>query len=249
MVQSGILAQEGTVYEPGTIHQRISGKEVAEIYRDNGMETALHGYTHPYLDQLPVNLCLEEIARDRCELERLTEDLVRGMAYPYGRYREEVLQLLSLLGIAYARTTKSSGQFGIPKDWLQLEPTCHHNDKQLMELAQTFVKTDLKKDPWLFYLWGHSFEFDRDNNWDVIEGFIAYVGNREDIWYATNLEVYDYVRAYEQLIFSMNGSLVHNPTGIPLYFEAGDQVWCVESGKTVKLCPGVLEFPGLRTHT
>lgn len=248
-ISSGILAPEGTVYEPGTIHQRISRKEAAEIYRDNGMEVSVHGYTHPYLDQLPVNLCMEEIAKDRKELERLTKGLVRGMAYPYGRYREEVLQLLPLLGITYARTTKSSGQFGIPKDWLQLEATCHHNDKRLMELAHTFVETDLKKDPWLFYLWGHTFEFDRDDNWDVMERFIAYTGAREDIWYATNLEVYEYIRAYEQLVFSMDGGLVCNPSGIPVYFEAGDKIWCVESGKTMKLCPGVLEIPGLRTYT
>lgn len=39
------------------------------------------------------------------------------------------------------------------------------------------------------YVWGHSYEFDNHDNWDVIEKFCAYMGNRNDIWYATNLEI------------------------------------------------------------
>ncbi len=36
---------------------------------------------------------------------------------------------------------------------------------------------------WLFYLWGHSYEFEADENWNVIEEFAAYTGNRDEIWY------------------------------------------------------------------
>ena len=45
----------------------------------------------------------------------------------------------------------------------------------------------------MFYLWGHSYEFDENDNRDVIEKFAEFVGGRDDIWYATNIEIYDYV--------------------------------------------------------
>ena len=57
-------------------------------------------------------------------------------------------------------------------------------------------------------LWGHSYEFEADGNWDVIERFAAYTGNRDEIWYATNLELYDYMTAYDRLLFSADGSMV-----------------------------------------
>ena len=47
----------------------------------------------------------------------------------------------------------------------------------------------------LFYVWGHSYEFDKDNNWEIIENFAEYVGKREDVWYVTNIEIYDYVNS------------------------------------------------------
>jgi hypothetical protein len=57
-----------------------------------------------------------------------------------------------------------------------------------MKLAEEFV--NLKpQEPSIFYVWGHSYEFDTDNNWDMIEDFCAYISNREDIFYGTNSEV------------------------------------------------------------
>lgn len=51
----------------------------------------------------------------------------------------------------------------------------------------------------MFYLRGHGYEFDNDNNWEVIERFAQYAGGRDGIWYATNIEIYDYVKAYKSL--------------------------------------------------
>ena len=55
----------------------------------------------------------------------------------------------------------------------------------------------------LFYLWGHSYEFDNNNNWDHIEKICEKLANRDDIWYATNMEIYEYVTAYNSLIYSI----------------------------------------------
>lgn len=89
--------------------------------------------------------------------------------------------------------------------------------------------------PWLFYLWGHSYEFESDENWDVIEAFADIISNKSDIWYATNIEIYEYVNAYKQLRFSMDGSIVHNPTAFDLYFVKNTRDFCIEAGKTKEI--------------
>ena len=141
-------------------------------------------------------------------------------------------------GIAYARTTVSTERFDLPTDWLRLPATCRHSNPRLMELAEKFVTNPFEKAPGLFYLWGHSYEFDwdtPDNNWGIIEQFAEYMGGREDIWYATNIEICDYVAAYKQLIFSTDGSKVYNPTATELFFETPRGLHRIAPGTLVRL--------------
>ena len=39
------------------------------------------------------------------------------------------------------------------------------------------------------------------------------------MWYATNMEVYDYVKAYDNLVFSLDGKTVYNPSAIDVYLD------------------------------
>lgn len=234
-LNSGLYAEEGTVYPPGTVHRRMTEKAVTEVYGGSGMEVAVHGLTHPFLEQLPVNLCTAEVMKDRENLERQFHTIVRGMAYPFGTTSGRVVDTLVQAGIAYARTTVSTWDFRLPSDWLRLTATCHHRDERLMELAEKFVEETPKYGSWLFYLWGHSYEFEADGNWDVIERFAAYTGNRNEIWYATNLELYDYMTAYDRLQFSADGSMVWNPAAVDVYFEKDGISYRVKAGERMEL--------------
>lgn len=234
-LNSGLYAPEGMEYAPGTIHRRMSRQQVTELYKDSGMEVAVHALTHPFLEQLPANLCTYEVMQDRANLEEQFGCLVRGMAYPFGTYNDRVVDCLKASGIVYSRTVIASEKFDIPRDWLRLEATCHHSNPRLMELAEKFVEEENNRTPWLFYLWGHSYEFERDDCWDIIEKFAEYTGGREDIWYATNMEIYEYVEAYDRLVFAVNGQKVYNPTSHTLYFEREEAVYCVHAGETLKM--------------
>ena len=55
-INSGMYAPEGTVYPEGTIHRRMSKSMALELYQNSGMEVAVHGLKHPFLEQLPANL-------------------------------------------------------------------------------------------------------------------------------------------------------------------------------------------------
>ena len=87
----------------------------------------------------------------------------------------------------------------------------------------------------MFYLWGHSYEFESDNNWNVIEAFAELMGGREDIWYATNIEIYEYVESFKRLVFSLDMTRVKNPTAQELCFIFHQKLYTVKPGETLQL--------------
>ncbi len=224
--------------KPAAAHrERLTVEQAKALYRPSGNEIALHGLTHPHLELLSRERIAYEVLMDRIGLEKLTGEIVRGMAYPFGTTNESVVSCLEACGVAYARTVVSTGAFRLPaekRDWLRLPATCHHNDGRLVALADSFsANTPRPFDPALmFYLWGHAYEFAINDNWHVIEDFAARMGGHEDIWYATNIEIYDYVEAYGQLRWSADGRIVHNPTATTLYFNLGATPVVLAAGET-----------------
>lgn len=234
-ISAGRFAEEGTVYPDDKINGRLLTKSQAiSLYKNSDHEIAIHGYTHPHLDRLATNHAMYEIIQDRKELEEIFDTMVRGCAYPFGAYNDDVVKILELAQIKYARTTISTKKFSLPTDWLRLEASCHHRSPEFMELAEKFVELN-PKEASLFYVWGHSYEFDQDNNWDVIEKFAEYVGGREDIWYATNIEIYDYIEAYKNLQTSADGKTIYNPSVIDVWMSDDGKIYKIPSGETVKL--------------
>ena len=234
-ISSGLYAAEGTVYEEGRIHRRMTKSEALALYTDSGHEIAVHGLTHPWLEKLPLPVCVREIIEDRENLEAEYGGTVRGMAYPYGTYNDDVVSVLRNCGICYSRTVHSTERFDIPTDWLRLPATCHHDNPRLMELAKNFLENPSWGAPWMFYLWGHSYEFEARNNWNVIEEFAEYMGGRKEVWYATNIQIYDYVKAYKQLNFNAAMTYVENPTAYELWFETNGKLYSVKPGANLKL--------------
>ena len=90
------------------------------------------------------------------------------------------------------------------------------------------------------YVWGHSYEFDDRNNWEVIEEFCKYMGGREDIWYATNIEVIDYMDAAKRLKFSGDNETVYNPSTASVWLQVDDRrIVEVKGDATVRLTEAV----------
>ena len=211
---------------------RLSAAEAVKVYE--GMEVAVHGAVHPFWDQLPEAAATLDIIRDRANLEKLFHRTIRGSAAPYGVTGEKCKNALKAAGVVYCRTTVSTEKFSMPKDWLELPATCHHGNPRLMELADRFFVFDKPRAPQLFYVWGHSYEFDDNDNWDVIEKFAEKMGGHSDkIWYATNGEIYDYTEAYNRLVWSVEMDRVTNPTFTELWFLYGSKVYRIMPGETV----------------
>lgn len=234
-LNSGQYAPEGTVYPEGQIHRRMTEAQVSALYNQDGIEVAVHGSTHPWLDHMPMNMVTKDLIDDREKLEKQFGTIVRGMAYPYGTYNDDVVDCMRSVGIVYSRTVHSSHDFNMPSDWMRLPATCHHNDPELMQLAKRFIEDSTWGRPAMFYLWGHSYEFEERNNWEVIEEFTEYMANRDDIWYATNIEIYDYQEAFKRLQFSVDGTMVKNPSGITVWFYLNGKEYAVAPGEVLKV--------------
>lgn len=232
-LNSGKYAPEGTEYIEGGTRKMTRSRSIA-LLKDSGMEVAVHCLNHPVLNVLPPNLCTYEVLQDRLNHEEDYGMFVRGMAYPFGSCSDSVITTLKQCGIVYSRITRTTHKFDLPDDWFRLQATCHHKDPELMVLVRKFLEEEVKWTSRLFYMWGHSYEFNKDNNWDLMEKFAETAGGRADIWYATNIEIYDYIAAFNNLIFSTKGTMVYNPTNTILYFETAEGIFCVNPGETLQ---------------
>lgn len=196
---------------------KVEKEEVKELYKNH--EVGGHSLYHSNLATLKDPYMMYEILEDKKQLECLVEKPLKMFAYPFGLFNDDVKEMLKKAGYKGARTVKSTFSFNLPKDPFELDPTCHHNDEQLMDLAKQFTQKPAFNSE-LFYVWGHAYEFDRDDNWQRIEDFLSYIdNNREGIWFATNGEILSYLEAYRMLEYSVDGSLIYNPSAMDVEIE------------------------------
>lgn len=221
----GWFSPEGREFPEGESYRLVSESQAKKIYSRSCVEIANHGDCHKFMTTLSTAEMAEDILLCRRKLETMFGRIVRGMAYPYGWTCDKLRQVLAMCGIVYCRTVDSTLGFDFPSDWLYWHPSCHHDDPKLMELAEEFIHMDPDGESKMFYVWGHTFEFENNNNWDVIERLLSAVGGRDDIWYATNMEIYEYVQAFQSLDISVDGRRIVNPTKIPLWVEIDGGVY------------------------
>ena len=212
--------------------ERIPASEVKALYQ--GHEVAAHTLTHPTIARCPLSEVAKEILEDRRNLEAIVGYPVRGLSYPNGSYNQAIKELLPHLGIEYSRIVGSSKGFNMPEDLLAWEATCHHRDG-LMNLGREFAALHKTQYLYMMYVWGHSVDFDNENNWDVIEEFCEFISKREDIWFATNIEIVDYLKAFKNLQFAASGQFVYNPSVIPVWISVNGRVIEVKGGTQTEL--------------
>lgn len=193
-LNSGLLGQCGTLEHTGKAidHTKNNPRDIKGIYE--GHEVAVHTLTHPRLTMLDDEAVIRQVEQDRLNLSELVGYEVCGMAYPCGGVNcdERVANLIkNNTGIQYARAGAVTESFEPYEDLYQYKGTLQHHRywDVLFEKGKEFV--ELKTDtPKVFYIWGHSFEFDIfPERWKLFEEFCEMVSKRTDIFYGTNKEV------------------------------------------------------------
>ena len=237
------------VLDSGMSNQ-LTSDEIKQHILAKGHEVAIHGHNHTGSGASHPITCIKEVLTSRERLEQTFETIIRGMAYPdtgityfsNGNNYETVTSTLKALGVVYARTLRGDNNgFRLPEDWYAWMPTAHHNNPQLLSWVDEFVNLNVKalypsmRFPRLLKIWGHSTEFDKNDNWDRLEDICSRLADKPDIWYATSIEIYEYMQAYGSLVFSADGKRIYNPTLKTVWFDVDGKLYSVESGKTIIL--------------
>ena len=234
-----------------TFKVRFTDEELQEIFFSKGHEIAVHGANHRANGNLRPIEGIRDVLDCRLELEKRCDRIIRGMAYPdsgisrIGIHTDynTIKNYLSDLDIVYARTLgKDNDSFTLPEDFHAWMPSAHHDNPKIMEYIDKFLSIDTSEKvyhasrfPRLLYIWGHSAEFDVNGNWDHIESICDKLANNDEIWYATNIEIYDYVEAYKRLVYSADNSKVYNPTLFTLWFDIDKTLYSIKPGETLRL--------------
>ncbi len=234
-----------------TRDQNFTKEQIYEYFLSKGHEIAVHGAFHRPNGNLRPIEGIRDVLDCRLELEKKCDCIIRGMAYPdsgitlfgnFGNY-DMVKQYLTELDIAYSRSLGGdNNSFMLPSDFHAWLPTAHHKNPKIMEFIEEFLNIDISTKAYharrvsrLFYIWGHSYEFDRDDNWDHIEEICKLLANNDEIWYATNIEIYDYVQAYKSLRYSADGHIIYNPTLLTVWMDVDGKLYSIEPGQTIRI--------------
>ena len=192
-INSELLGHPGHLerQEKTISHCKISPDELCSIYA--GHEVAVHTLTHPNLTTLDEVEIVRQVEKDRKNLEKLAGYPIVGMAYPCGGVNNSCFVadvLRRCTAVKYSRTITSTYNFDLQDNLLRFNPTVYHHGEwdKMFELADQFLALETDQ-PKLFYIWGHSYEFDIFDQWDAFEGFCKMISEKDDIFYGTNREV------------------------------------------------------------
>lgn len=199
-LNSELLGVDGylTINDKKINHNKIHPEKVREVYKNH--EIAGHTLTHPHLTTVSEEEIIRQVERDKENLSALAGYNVRGFAYPGGgvncnQFVADVLREKTT--VEYARTIMHSYNFDIQEDMYLFKPTVSllkEKDKTLC-LCDDFINLEADEIK-LFYIWGHSYEMDINDDWDFAEEVLKKLSGREDILYCTNSEAFDYIKRF-----------------------------------------------------
>ncbi len=192
-LNSELLGLPGELIREGqhVWHNKNKPEDIRHIYE--GHEVAAHTLTHPLLPEITEDdEIIRQVEADRLNLSELVGYEVVGFAYPGGgvNYNSHIADVIRKnTGIRYCRHTISSHSFAIQENLYEFSPTVYHHAEweKLFELGESFLSLDARE-PSIFYVWGHAYEFDIHGTWERFEEFLRLMQGRKDIAYCTNKE-------------------------------------------------------------
>ncbi len=233
-LNSGKLQRTGKPAVEAGNRTHLDASEVAELYR--GHEVAIHTVSHPWLERLDSSQIATEVLEDRKALEDIVGYPVRGMAYPFGTYDERVVRTLRGLGIVYARTTANAEVCFPPAEPLAWATTAHQYSAEPTTVPERFEAwLANKRRPAVFFVWGHAYEFHDRNDWAGLERIYRPLSGHAEVWYCTNIELFDYEEARNRLVIAANRRTAHNPSAQPVTLNVDGRLVDVPGGRTVRL--------------
>lgn len=203
---------EGTFYiSRSSTHNLLQQEDIAAI--DKKFEIGAHTMNHPDLTRVSSSQVGKEIKGSKTYLEDLLGHPISMFCYPYGKYNDDLREMVKSHGFSGARTCEPGG-LSLPRDPYRWHITLFaSNDSPLMALkiywkfrlwkisglldwesrAKLLFDLALEKGG-VYHIYGHSEEFERNNNWDMLERVLDYISKREGTQYLTNGRIFQLLR-------------------------------------------------------
>jgi D-inositol-3-phosphate glycosyltransferase len=187
---------------------RLAAPQVAELSQH--FEIGAHTLTHPYLPSVDAEQARTEIYISKAVLEEWTGKSIRSFCYPKGGYTQRDVEIVREAGFTLGRTVDRFS-LSTGDNALQLPTTIHTYDHfsdlwpvfslaryNPVRFARLYRRWDRQAialfdkatiDGGVFHLWGHSWEIEKNGDWDRLERVFAHIGKRADVRYVANGEL------------------------------------------------------------
>lgn len=176
-------------------HIRFTEEEIRKEGIYDGFDVAVHTLHHPCLvwyDNDPDKM-KEEVEGDADNIARIFGYRPVGMSWPGGEgcASETTAKLIvDLTDIRYSRCGMApTYKFDLPKRFMFWMPTCSLSDGKVMDAAKEFIALKPDRDV-VFYVWNHAYELDVYDTLGRFEELIKMMNGAEDINCVDNSQFY-----------------------------------------------------------
>lgn len=207
--------------------KRLPADTARWLYR--GHEIASHTRIHPYMHDLPETEVLDQLGRDKADLEEMLGVEVAGFAVPFDYYSPMIADCAKRCGFEYARMSEFSRIYTPCRDYWFWKTGFYHIEPGLTEYVDGFFGTE--EELAVCQIVGHSYDLDAEGLWETVETILKRVSAAEDVWSCTNLELVRYLKAMEMA--QIDGNSIHNPSDRELWFEVDGETVCIQPGGIV----------------
>lgn len=156
-----------------------------KLLAKNGFEIGGHTVSHPSDMKLLTEEQIElEVLENKIWLELIIGKPITKFCYPRGRYDDRVIKALQIAGFLEARTTVVMETKS--RDPYKTDTAVHvyqrkeYNNIDWFEIACGMVAQAVALDG-VFHIWGHSWEIERDGNWQKLEMFFDWLTENYEI--------------------------------------------------------------------
>ena len=136
-----------------------------------------HTVTHPQdLKLLSEDILFKEIGYSKYLLEKETDKTVQSFCPPRGRYNKEVVEMCKWFDFVEVRTTRVLSKK--ESDHIVKNTTVHMYQRKEYKNDDIFTTVEKYSNGDYFHLWGHAWEIEKYDLWDVFEESVKYLSTK-----------------------------------------------------------------------
>ncbi|MCA9397277.1 polysaccharide deacetylase family protein [candidate division WWE3 bacterium] len=195
----------GTIYYAPENREWLDGdllrvEQVKELSHE--FEIGGHTVTHPSLTRVSLDVAKKEIYDSRTYLQDILDKEIKSFCYPKGHYNSEIKRIVKEAGYENARTVERfnfviDDQYAIATS---LHAYQHYQDiLKILKFSNHNLRSAWKNWDWehlakaefdyvlenggVFHLWGHSWEIEKNADWERLERVFDYISNHTNVYY------------------------------------------------------------------